>query len=182
MKAKKSMPDLFKKNKPVFRKFKDIEGQDAGDTPYLWDAYKSGCLDHFPKDLNMGKFLELMAIIFSRFQEHMIVEDYVDGKLVPIALLVAVNNGWLLEPHVQYFSNASKRCKLRTYVAFTKRTKYRKDIGACLYRVPHDTMIMTNRLEQYGLIEYVGKIYNGQPTGNEYLYSTKCKRRSVRSK
>jgi len=174
-------PNLFKNNRPVIREFKPVDGADAGDLPYIWDAYKSGYLKELPEDMSMDDFLGFTEEVLNRVQEAVIVEDFIKGKLEPVAFVVSKNDGWLLEPHVQYFKNASPRNKLRTYVAFLKKTKYRKDIGACLVRVPTDTKNLTNHIEQYGLLEYVGKIWNGTKTGNEYLYSVRCKRNPVRS-
>jgi len=171
------MNDLFKFNRPVIRKFKGINGEDAGDLPYIWAAYQDGCFDEIPEGLEMGAFVDFAEDIMNYVKETWIVEDYVNGSLLPVGFVVCKGTDWQLEPHVQYFTNASPRNILRTYVAFLKKTKYRKDIGACLVRVNDASKNLANRVERYGLLEYVGKVWNGLPTGNEYLYSIRCSRR-----
>ena len=59
-------------------------------------------------------------------------------------------------------------------MAFLKKTKYRKDIGACLIRVEKKMTNLCNKLEEMKLLEYVGKIWGGSPSGNQYLYSIRC--------
>jgi hypothetical protein len=174
-------PNLFKKNKPVIRPFEPIHDDTAGDVAYLWDAYKKGWLEHTEEGMNMEQFIKYVDKGLLNVQEAWVVEDYVRDNLVPIGFVIGRNNGWLLEPHVNYFKNASSKNILRTYVAFLKKTKYRKDIGSCLVRVPEASKNLANRVERYGLLEYVGKIWNGSPTGNEYLYTVRCKRQPDRS-
>lgn len=168
---------LFKNGKPVIRDFKFIEGDDAGDVPYIWDAYKKGLVDELPENLEMEDFIEFVELLLERSQEAQIVEDKVNGDMQPVAAVFCRSDGWQLEPHVQYFDNATPKSILRTYAAYLKKTKYRKDIGACLVRVGRDTVNLANRVEKLGLLQYVGKVWGGKPDGDEYLYSVRCKRR-----
>ena len=182
MRATRNKVNLFRNNKPVIRPFEPIDNDSAGDMPFIWDAYKRGDMENMPENLSMDAFIDLVDESLSQFQEAWVVEDYNGESLKMVGVVLGKNNGWLLEPHVQYFKSATARNKLRTYVAFLKKTKYRKDIGACLLRVPKDTMNLANRVEKYGIIEYVGKIWNGTPTGNQYLYSVRCKKSAERNK
>ncbi len=168
---------LFKSGKPVIRDFKFIEGTDAGDVPYLWDAYKKGVFKDVPEDLTMQEFAEYINDLQDYVQEVWMVEDKVGESMQPVAIVICKSDGWLLEPHVQYFDNATPKAIYRTYAAFMKKTKYRKDIGACLVRVEKNSVNLANRIEKMGLLQYVGKIWGGKPSGNEYLYSVRCKRR-----
>ena len=174
---------LFKHSKPVIRAFEypDLEVGFSGDLPFLWDRYLNGELVDVPQGLTMGDFLEIAEAMKHELHEVTIVEDYVRGELMPIAIVFLKNisdDGWQVEPHVVYFEEATARHKLRSYVAYLKKTKYRKDIGACVVRVDKETTKLANRAEKYGLLEYVGKIWGGRPDGNDYLYSLRCNRRT----
>ena len=166
--------DLFKKNKPVLRKVQFVTDGNAGDLPYLWDQYKKGLFKDVPDDFSMADFVEYVDVLNDSLREMWILEDYVEEQLTPVALVLCMGNGWTLEPYVFYFKNASPRIVLRTYVGFMKKTKYRKDIGACLVRVDNVARNLANRVERLGLLEYVGKIWGGAPNGNQYLYSVRC--------
>jgi len=168
---------LFKRDKPVLRRFQPLTAGDAGDLPYLWDAYVKGMLKDSPEDMDMATFVEYIMDAVDQVPETWIVEDYVKGKREPIGVVFCGNDGWMLEPHVVYFDNATPRTILRTYVAFLKHTRWRKDLGACLLRVDSKTQNLAKRMEEMKLIEWVGKIWGGKPDGNWYLYSMRCNAR-----
>jgi len=165
---------LFKKSKPVLRPLAPMTEDDFGDVPYLWDAYKKNLLGEVPENMSMEEFIEWAKGIFIQIPKMWIVEDTVYGKLQPVAIVFSTYNGWTLEPHVVYFDKATPRAIIRAYVAFLKKTKYDKSIGACIIRVDKKNRALPNRLEKMGLIEWVGKIWGGKPDGNEYLYSMRC--------
>ena len=170
--------DLFKKNKPVIREFKTVSEGDPGDLPYLWDIYRKGKLVDLPENLTMEQFLETSETILELVSEAWVIEDFVDDVLKPVVFVFCKSDGWILEPYAIYLDNATPRSVLRTYVGFIKKTKYRKDIGACLVRVDKDSTKITNKIEEMGLLEYVGKVWGGAPHGNQYLYSVRCGRRA----
>ncbi len=164
---------LFKHNKPIIREF----GFGGSDIPILWDAYKKGQLEEVPEELSMDQFMELCDEIHDHVYETWMIEDIVKGEMIPVAVVFCKSDGWQFEPHVVYFDTATTRIKLRTYVAFLKKTKYRKTIGVCVVKVPKDTLKLTNKVEEMGLLNYVGKIAGGRPNGNDYIYSVRCNRR-----
>ena len=167
---------LFKRSKPVLRRYEPITSEGAGDAPYLWDAYQKGLLKETPENMSMADFSEWLFDATDRIPELWIVEDYVKGKLEPVAFIYAIHDGWLMEPHVVHFDNASPRIILRTWVAFLNKTRFSKHTGACLIRVEQDSVNLANKLEQMKILHWVGKIWCGRPDGNEYLYSMRCKR------
>ena len=173
---------LFKRNKPVIRSFEypDFEEGKSGDLPILWDAYKRNELPDMPEGIEMDVFVEIAEEMRNQLFEVKVVEDLVGDAYEPVAFVFvkdASGDGWQIEPHVVYLDTANLRHKLRSYVAYLKKTKYRKDIGACVLRVDKETTKLANRAEKYGLLEYVGKIWGGRPDGNDYLYSVRCNRR-----
>lgn len=164
--------NLFKYSKPIIRRFEPV-GETAGDVPYIWDAYQKGLIKDIPQDLGMEEFMEMANELYHSLEME-IVEDNIHGEVVPIGLIYTKNNGCLIEPHVVWFDNATPRAIYRSYVGYLKRTRYRKDIRACLIRVDNRYTKFLNRLEKLRLVEYVGKIWGGRPEGNDYLYSVRC--------
>ena len=174
----KTIDQLFKYSRPVIRPFVYAGDGVAGDIPIAWDAYKKGLFADLPEDYSMEQFLELSEAMADEVFETWIVEDKVKGEMVPVGVVFCKSDGWQFEPHVTYFDNATTKIKLRTYAAFLKKTKYRKDIGACVAKVDKNTIKLTNVIEKMGLLKYVGKIWGGRPDGNDYIYSIRCNRRS----
>ena len=173
----KLIEQLFKYSRPVIRKFEYYSDGKAGDVPIAWDAYKKGLLKDLPEDYTMEQFLELTESMDEEIFETWIIEDKVHGQVVPVAIVFCKTDGWQFEPHVVYLENATPKIKLRTYAAFLKKTKYRKDIGAWVARVDRSTVKLTNVIEKMGLLKYVGKIWGGRPNGNDYIYSVRCNKR-----
>ncbi|MGI9317949.1 MAG: hypothetical protein ACR2QW_11495 [bacterium] len=168
---------LFKRNKPVLRAFIPITDKGAGDAPYLWDAYLKGKLKGVEEGMDMADFAEYLYEIGQQISELWIVEDYIKGNLEPVAFVFASHDGWTMEPHVIHFDNATPKVIYRTWVAFLKKTRGRGDTGSCLLRLEQDSVNLANRLEAMKLIKWVGKIWQGRPSGDEYLYSTRCNAR-----
>ena len=165
---------LFKRNKPVLRTYVPITDKGAGDAPYLWDAYQKGLIKGTVEGMTMPDFAEYLYEIGQQIPELWIVEDYVKGELKPVAFIYASHDGWLMEPHVIHFDNSTKKIIYRTWVAFLSKMRRNKNTGACLLRLEKDSVNLANHLEKMGLIEWVGKIWGGRPSGNEYLYSMRC--------
>ena len=165
---------LFKRNKPVIRDYIPLTDQGAGDAPYIWDAYQKGLLKDVEPGMSMADFAEYLYEITQQIPRLYIVEDYVGGKLTPVAFIFAAHDGHLMEPHVVHFDNASPKIIYRTWVGFLKKMKWDKHTGAVLLRLEKDSVTLANRLEQMRLVEWVGKIWGGRPSGNEYLYSMRC--------
>lgn len=169
---------LFKKNRPVIRPLEFYDGENAGDIPLLWDAYQQGILEGLPPGVTMEDFLEYTDEMNIQLPEAYIIEDYVNDELKPLGIVLCKSDGWQLEPHVIFLPGSTARTVLRAFTAFLKKTKYRKDIGACLVRVEKAGTAIANKMEECGLLEYVGKIWGGSPLGNQYLYSIRCQRRA----
>ena len=168
---------LFKHSKPIIRPFKFIKEGDLGDMPYLWDAYKKDLIEDLPKDISMEDFVGAIDEAQDIIQEMWTLEDKVKGTVKPIGVVTCKNDGWQLEPSVQYYDTATPRTVLRSYIAFLKKTKYRKDIGACVVKAEKKGINLANKAQKLGLLEYVGKVWGGRPSGNEYVYSVRCGRR-----
>ena len=175
-----TLEKIFKNNQPIIRDFQFPVDGDAGDMPHLWNAYRQGRLLGLEDDLEISEFLEFSIGAAGECYQIMTVEDLVNGKYEPVAIVFIKSmdhDHWQIEPHVIYYDNATTRIKFRTYLAFLKKVKYRRDVGACVVRVPKHTTKLANKAEKMGLIEYVGKIWGGRPGDNDYLYSVRCNRK-----
>ena len=162
---------LFKRNKPVIREFIPLTDKGAGDAPYIWDAYQKGLLQKVEPGMDMADFSEYLYEVTQQIPKLWMVEDYVKGELKPVAFIFAAHDGHLMEPHVVHFDNTTPRIIYRVWVAFLSKMRWDKETGALLLRLEKDAVLMANRLEQMKLIEWVGKVWGGRPSGNEYLYS-----------
>jgi len=167
---------LFKYSRPIIRPFKLMTLEGPGDVPYLWDIYQKGILTEIPTGMSMEEFAEVSTDIVDNVDVSTL-EDRVDGEFKAIGFMVCRFNGWQIEPHVIFFDNATTRIKLRIWVAIIRKTKYSTKAGSCLIRVENDARKMANRIEKMGLLQYVGRVWGGCPSGNEYLYAMRCARR-----
>lgn len=169
--SRNTQKSLFSRGKPVIRPFKGVSEGDPGDIPYAWDAYLKGVFD-IPEGYQMGDFMTLAERLEEEVREFWIVEDWINGELKPVAFIVGEGD-WLLEPHVQFMPEVTPRIIYRVWVAFLKKCKYRKDIGACMVRCEKNIINLANRMVKLGLLEFVGKVWGGSPDGNLYLYSVR---------
>jgi len=149
----------------------------AGDVAYLWDAYQKGLLHEVPEDMSMEGFVKYSDHLLDQIQKIWIVEDFIKGKMQVVAIIFSSFDGWQLEPHVIFFDIVTTKVMLRVWIGFLKMTKYSDEIGCCLIKVDGSARRVTNRIEKMGLLQWVGKIWQGRPGGNEYLYSMRCRAR-----
>ncbi len=181
------LQEIFKKDRPIIRPFIYPDGNNPGDLPYLWDCYRNGGMADLPENLEIAQFVAIAEILEEQTFETYMLEDNLknpetgEEQYSPVGVIFVKSidfENWQIEPHVFFFRNATPRIKLRSWVAFMKKTKYRKDIGACVVRVNKEARDMANKVEQAGLIRYVGKIWAGRKDGNDYIYSVRCNRRA----
>ena len=176
------LKEIFKNDRPIIRSFVYPDGNNPGDLSYLWDCYKNGGMKDLPEDLEIDQFVALAEILQQEtFETHMLEDKTSDGEFHPVGVVFvkAIDyENWQIEPHVIFFRNATTKIKLRAWIAFIKKTKYRKDIGACVVRVDKQGLEFANKVESVGLLRYVGKIWAGRRDGNDYIYSVRCNRRA----
>lgn len=168
---------LFRNSKPYFREFNFYDGSDYHkDLKILWVAHKYRPFYGVPEGLTEQQFASFIGSVDS---EAVIVED--DNKQYsgqgPIGIITIVSNDWKIEPHVEFFPWATPRNVLRTVVQFMQWARNSRKIGCVMaYSLEH-TKHLFDKACEYGVLHYVGKIINGDPRGDEYLYSVKGKKR-----
>ncbi len=168
---------LFRTSRPYFREFELYDGSDYHkDLKILWVAHKNAPFYGIDKDLNEYQFIEYIKL---NTAEIVIVEDdnkqYADQG--PIGVVTILNNGWKIEPHVEFFPWATPRNKLRSVVGFMQWARSSRKIGCVMAYSLNESKPLFDRACTYGVLHYVGKISNGDPRGDEYLFSVKGKKR-----
>lgn len=174
---------LFRRSKPVIRPAKlfteDGYGEDMG---ILWAAYKLGS---FPlledQDMSPEDFGKSIATICATLTDAVLVEDdnnrYESGRGA-VAFIAVRSDGWKHEPHVSYFAWATPRNKLRVSVGFIQFMRYNKHVGVCIVRCLKAHVNLFKRVSNYALLNYLGRVVNGTPHGDEYVFTVAGKKRS----
>jgi len=114
----------------------------------------------------------------TKHREFLISEDsndYYESGAGPIAVIWIGSDGWKVEPHCVFFPWATARNKLRSTVAFFQMARYKK-IGACVVFSLENSKPLFDKTASYGVLHFVGKIPNGDPRGDEFIYSVRGKK------
>lgn len=167
---------LFKGGRPVFRSLNLMDGENYHrDIAICWLAHSKKPFYSIKATDQKGFADELIEN--SSFCEFLICEDsndhYSNGS-GPIGIVWIRTDGWKVEPHCVFFSWATARNKLRSTVSFFQMSRYRK-IGACVVYSLQDSKPLFDKTASYGVLHYVGKIPNGDPRGDEFMYSVRGK-------
>jgi len=170
---------IFKKDRPLIRPLKIIEGDQYGkDMGVLWVAHKKIPFEWLKVNTQQEFSEEIQKI--SKGEDLMVSEDrnrsFKSGKGI-VGLISISTNGWKLEPHVQFMPWATKRNILRTTVAFLQYIRLSRKVGVCMVLSLENSVKLFNTVCTYGVLNKVGKIVNGDPRGDEYVYSVSGKRK-----
>lgn len=177
MTPKEKRDRLFKSGRPLIRPLQIYDGEKYHkDIGILWVAYSKEPFYSFPEGLSKTEFVEEIKRV-SEIKELLVAEDENSeySNKGPIAIVAVSGNGWKIEPHAIYFKWSTTRNKLRSAVAFFQMVRYKK-IGACVVYSMNDSKNLFDKCMEYGVLHYVGKIVNGDPRGDEYVYSVRGKR------
>lgn len=177
MTAKEKRERLFRKSKPHIRPFT------AEDLWVLWAAYDLESFKGLQAGLTKEQLFARVAMIASRHASCLLIEDecrWFKAGHGPIGFVTIANNGWRIEPHVDWFSWASPRMILRGTVSFFQMARYSKDVGVCVVRSLADTVPLFDRIRTYGLLFPVGRVPDGDARGDEWIYQVRG-RKNVRT-
>lgn len=159
------------KDKPLFRPLQIYSGDNYHeDIPLLWVAHQRKPFKLL-KSKTSDEFVQELERLSSTF-EMTISEDknkeYKDRG--PLSLIFSVNDGWSLEAQCEFFPWATKRNILRMTVGYFHMIRY-QDIGVCKVCVLENSKSLLDHVCSYGVLKPVGKVFNGDLSGDEYLYS-----------
>lgn len=124
--------------------------------------------------MSQQDFLLAVAQRFGSFPLVWVVED--DTKAFKsgrgqVALVAIRTDGWVYEPHVMFFKWATKRNVLRSAVAFFQMIRHQRDVGACVVKTNKKDFAFMKHMEKYGVLYMRGKIPNGTPDGDAFIFS-----------
>ena len=177
MTQKEKRDRLFKSGRPLIRPLQIYDGEKYHkDIGILWVAYSKEPFYSFPEGLSKTEFVEVIKEMVST-REVMMIDDtnseYRESG--PVAMITVQTDGWKIEPHTSIFPWATTRNKLRGVVSFFQMVRYKK-IGVCIIYSLQQSKSLFDKCIKYGVLHYVGKIVNGDPRGDEYIYSVRGKR------
>lgn len=158
---------LFKASRPFVRKY---EQSDLG---FLWAAYKN---KSFPiaEGLSQDEFLVEMVKRFGAFNLLWIIEDensqFKSGR-GQISLVGIKTDGWIFEPVIYFFKWATDDNILRATVAFFHMLRYQKDVGVCLVKAIENEKFLYEKMKDYGVLYFRGRIPYGSPDGDLFMFS-----------
>ena len=134
-------------------------------------------------NLNGGEvtadFESLMEKRFAPFQEVLVLEDAnakFGQKFGPVGIVGALTNGYLYQPHVEWFPWATAKNKLRASVMFFQKFRYR-DLGLIRVHTIEPYLRFFKNMKKYVPLFYVAKIPGGDELGrgDDYIFYMKCR-------
>jgi hypothetical protein len=140
------------------------------DLPALWQAYKMDSFPLAPTELSAEAFRDFIGEVCSRHSACIIVECP-QGR--PVCFVGMVNDGWILTPHVDFFTGVSARTILRCNLAFFNLVANSAEVGVCIIRTLKNTLNLFRHLERKKVLSYVGVIPSGDPAGDIYEFFLK---------
>ena len=170
---------LFKHGKPLIRPLEIYNGEGySKDIGILWAAYKRKPFEIFGQGLSQQDFAESIEQLASK-ADLMVIDDENKGykDKGPIVFLSLFSNGWKSQPQVEFFPWATIKNKLRASVTFLHWIRYSKEVGVIEIRGLKEDKPLLEKCMDYGVLFYSGKVIGGHPTGNEYIYSVKGRKR-----
>lgn len=140
----------------------------------LWAAYKKGSFDM--PEMTQEEFADYWVSVAGEYQKRWLIEDensnFSEGK-GPIGVMMAVYNGWELEPHFEKFAWATPKNVLKGIVGFLQMMRYDKEVGIVnVYSLKRDAKFYKH-VTNYGVLRYFDKIPNGDIRGDRYIFHTR---------
>lgn len=171
---------LFKRGRPVVRKIVlEVDGKPSIDVGIMWVAYKKGGFELFPKGMQENQFYEYIVELSKEVGMFMI-DDYnkeYGDKMGPVSFVSIAYIGNKIEPHADSFHWATPRNILAGTVSLFQMIRYQK-IGCSVTYALEKSKPLFDKVTEYGVLKYVGKIPNGDPhgRGDEYIYTIRGKK------
>lgn len=169
---------LFKSGRPIIRNLEFYNGTEYhDDIKTIWVAYSKSECYAMPPGLKQDEFIDTLKG-FNEAAPLFIADDYnksyKSGK-GPVMIFQIDGNDWKITPHAQVFPWATKRNILRCAVSFLHMMKYKK-VGVCVIHSLKSSVPLFDKCVEYGVLFKSGMIANGDPRGDEFIYSIRGKR------
>lgn len=175
MTPKERRDRLFRGGRPFVRPFNLYEnGQYSKDMGILWVAHQNKPFWDFPEDKE--EFLFFVENLSERASLYMVEDKNPEySERGPVAFVWVFNDDWQIEPHTEFFPWASKRNILRSTVSFLHMSRLSKAIGIIIVYSKRVSVPLFDKCKEYGVLRYVGKIYDGYRDSDKYIYSSRGK-------
>ena len=181
--SKEKRDRLFKKGRPFVRELQLFDGEKFhNDLAILWVAHTKAPFTWLPDGLAQADFAAAIQEIYQG-EDLLIAEDdnrQFKNKKGAVALFSLKTNGWKYEPHVQFMPWATKKNILKATVAFLQYVRYSKKVGCIVVYSLENSLPLFDKCCEYGVLHRVGPIPNGDPRGDEWLYTIRGKRDGVK--
>jgi hypothetical protein len=163
------------------RAFELYDGQDYHkDLKILWVSHSKNPFHGMDKDLTQEEFISNVIEILQTTEVAIIEDENPQySKSGPIGILRIRDNGWKYEPHVEFFPWATKRNMLRSVVGGLQWARHSRKIGCVEVICGEKQKNLFDHACEYGVLHYVGKMVNGSPDGDDYIYSVKGKKNVI---
>ena len=158
----------MKKVKKIKTNIRPFISDDIG---LMWDQCKMGNLP-LPMNTAPEEFHANLKQTIARYHTHFIVED--DGE--PIAAMFVKTDGWLVEPHVEFFAGTTPAAIFRSYLHFFGSLVKQGIQGTCVIKAFKENRKLFDKLVSKGVLHYVGEVPYGDPKGTVYQYCLLHKR------
>lgn len=170
MSPKDKRDRLFRKGKPTFRLIEILDGEQYGkDMGYLWAAYKAGSFK-MAGGFNESQFASEIEKLCSEAKVWMAEDKNKSFRsgAGPVAMLVTLHNGLIVEPRAVHFKWASKKNIVRVVVGFLNMLRYSKKTGICMVKSNKEDVRFFQKMKGFDVLHYMGK-----PSDTEYLFSVR---------
>jgi len=156
MTPKERRDRLFRKHRPTIRDFVE------DDLKWLRTGLKVSGIEKTDDE-----FYEFVDDQFQQYNKYLTVEDQ-NGQFKsgegPVCLVGAKSNGWLYEPHVEWFPWATNRNKLVCTVAFLQKYRYQK-IGVIRIHALNEDNDFFRKMINFVPLKRLGNIPGGDELG-----------------
>jgi hypothetical protein len=120
-----------------------------------------------------------LAQTLNPYQEVLVLEDSnrkFGQKFGPVGVVGALTNGYLYQPHVEWFPWATPKNKLRASVMFFQKFRYR-DLGVIRVHTIEPYVSFFKKLKKYVPLFYVARIPGGDEfgRGDDFIFYMKCR-------
>lgn len=129
--------------------------------------------------MGQSEFLLEIGQKYGSFDLLWIVEDdnrnFKSGR-GQIGLVGIKTDGWTFSPSAIFFRWATPKNILRSLVGFFQMIRYQRNVGICRVEVLEKDVKMLQRLKNYGVLFFRGRIPSGSKEGDLFVFSIQGKK------
>lgn len=158
---------LFGDARPSFRPYT------PDDFWVLWAAYDLGSFPGLKAGAPKEEFARYIDLIRAANSACLVADAkskwFREGH-GPVAFITVKNDGWKVQPSIDFFKWTTTRMRLRVMVAAFQKARYSEEIGVLLITALSSSLNVLRRMKRYGLLYPVGRIPDGARAGDEFLF------------